>query len=60
MKLSIWSIESAGPPEAREENHRARMDIPPRISEHSPFLAMAENWFASPAGLPPSKSASLL
>jgi redox-sensitive bicupin YhaK (pirin superfamily) len=53
MKLSIWSTESAGPPEARTEGHRARMFIPPApISGQSQFLAMAENGFASPAGFP--------
>lgn len=53
MRLSIQSIESAGPPEARSEGHRARMVIPPtHIPEHSPFLVMAEDWFAPPAGFP--------
>lgn len=53
MQLSIQSIETAGPPEARAEGHRARMVIPPvRIGEHSPFLVMAEDWFAPPAGFP--------
>jgi redox-sensitive bicupin YhaK (pirin superfamily) len=53
MLLSIRSIESAGPPEARGPGHRARMVIPPvRIPEHSPFLVMAEDWFAPPAGFP--------
>jgi len=53
MQLAIHSIEAAGPPEARAEGHRARMVIPPvRIAEHSPFLVMAEDWFAPPAGFP--------
>src|SRR6516164_10061522 len=53
MQLSIWSIESAGPPEARGPGHRARMAISPvRIPEHSPFILMAEDWFAPPAGFP--------
>jgi quercetin 2,3-dioxygenase len=53
MQLSIHSIETAGPPEARAEGHRARMVIAPvRIPEHSPFLVMAEDWFAPPAGFP--------
>ena len=53
MQLAIHSIEAAGPPEARAEGHRARMVIPPvRIPEHSPFLVMAEDWFAPPAGFP--------
>jgi len=53
MQLAIHSIEAAGPPEARAEGHRARMVIAPvRIPEHSPFLVMAEDWFAPPAGFP--------
>ena len=49
MQLAIHSIEAAGPPEARAEGHRARMVIAPvRIPEHSPFLVMAEDWFAPP------------
>ena len=53
MQLSIRSVETAGPPEARAEGHRARMVIAPvRIPEHSPFLVMAEDWFAPPAGFP--------
>ena len=53
MRLSIQSIETPGRPEARGPGHRARMVIPPtRIPEHSPFLVMAEDWFAPPAGFP--------
>ena len=53
MQLSIRSIETAGPPEARAQGHRARLVIPPvDIGEHSPFLLMAEDWFAPPAGFP--------
>ena len=53
MQLSIHSVEAAGPPEARAEGHRARMVIAPvRLPEHSPFLVMAEDWFAPPAGFP--------
>jgi quercetin 2,3-dioxygenase len=53
MRLSVQSIETAGPPEARGPGHRARMVIPPaHIPEHSPFLLMAEDWFAPPAGFP--------
>jgi quercetin 2,3-dioxygenase len=53
MQLSIRSIETAGPPEARGPGHRARMVIPPvHIPEHSPFLLTAADWFAPPAGFP--------
>lgn len=53
MRLSIRTIEGAGPPEARREGHRARIVIPPvNIPQHSPFLVMAEDWFAPPAGFP--------
>jgi redox-sensitive bicupin YhaK (pirin superfamily) len=53
MQLSIQSIETPGPPEARGPGHRARMAIASvRIPEHSPFLVMAEDWFAPPAGFP--------
>ena len=53
MQLSIGSIETAGPPEARGPGHKARLVIPSEhITEHSPFLVMAEDWFAPPAGFP--------
>ena len=53
MQLSIASIETAPPPEARAPGHSARLVIPPaHIPEHSPFLLMAEDWFAPPAGFP--------
>ena len=53
MQLSIRSIDAAGPPETRGEGHRARLVIPPvHIPDHSPFLLMAEDWFAPPAGFP--------
>jgi quercetin 2,3-dioxygenase len=53
MQLSIKSVDSAGPPEARGPGHSARMVIPPEhVAEHSPFLLMAEDWFAAPAGFP--------
>ena len=54
MQLSIKSVDSASPPEARGPGHSARMVIPPvDVAEHSPFLLMAEDWFAPPAGFPP-------
>jgi len=53
MQLSIRSIEPAGVRETRGPGHTARLVIPPaHISEHSPFLLMAEDWFAPPAGFP--------
>ena len=53
MQLSIQSVEPAGAPEARGPNHKARLVIPPEnVAEHSPFLLMAEDWFAPPAGFP--------
>jgi redox-sensitive bicupin YhaK (pirin superfamily) len=53
MQLSIKSIESAGVREARGRNHSARLVIPPDdVADHSPFLLMAEDWFAPPAGFP--------
>jgi redox-sensitive bicupin YhaK (pirin superfamily) len=53
MQLSIKSVDSASPPEARAPGHSARMVIPPvDVAEHSPFLLMAEDWFAPPAGFP--------
>jgi len=53
MQLSIASVETAGSPEARGPNQRARLVIAPGLAaEHSPFLLMAEDWFAPPAGFP--------
>jgi redox-sensitive bicupin YhaK (pirin superfamily) len=53
MQLTIKTVEPAGRIEARAHNHRARMVIPPEnVEEHSPFLVMAEDWFAPPAGFP--------
>jgi redox-sensitive bicupin YhaK (pirin superfamily) len=53
MQLSIKSVDGASPPEARGPGHSARMVIPPvDVAEHSPFLLMAEDWFAPPAGFP--------
>jgi len=53
MRLKIQSVERAGQVEDRAVNHRARLVIPPeKIAEHSPFLLMAEDWFAPPAGFP--------
>jgi quercetin 2,3-dioxygenase len=53
MSLEINSVERGGPIEDRGVNHRARLAIAPeRVAEHSPFLLMAEDWFAPPAGFP--------
>ncbi len=53
MQLSIRSVEPAGAPEARGPNHKARLVIrPENVAEQSPFLLMAEDWFAPPAGFP--------
>ncbi len=53
MQLAIKAVEPAGAPEARGPNHKARLVIPPQdVAEHSPFLLMAEDWFAPPAGFP--------
>jgi quercetin 2,3-dioxygenase len=53
MGLEIHSVERGGRAEDRGANHRARLVIAPeKIAEHSPFLLMAEDWFAPPAGFP--------
>ncbi len=53
MQLTIKSVEPAGPPEPRGPKHSARLVIAPEnVAEHSPFLLMAEDWFAPPAGFP--------
>jgi quercetin 2,3-dioxygenase len=53
VQLSIASIETSGPPETRGPSQRARLVIAPELAaEHSPFLLMAEDWFAPPAGFP--------
>ncbi len=53
MRLPIRSIEPAGAPQGRGVNHRAQLVIAPEnVGEHSPFLLMAEDWFAPPAGFP--------
>jgi quercetin 2,3-dioxygenase len=53
MQLSIRSVEPVAAREARGPGHSARMVISPEdVAEHSPFLLMAEDWFAPPAGFP--------
>jgi redox-sensitive bicupin YhaK (pirin superfamily) len=53
MLLAIRSVESGGPRQPRGRGHFARMAIPPEnIAYHSPFVVMAEDWFAPPAGFP--------
>ncbi len=53
MQLMIKSVEPAGPPQARGPKHSARLVVSPdEAVEHSPFLLLAEDWFAPPAGFP--------
>ncbi|WP_339539557.1 pirin family protein [Pseudomonas sp. RA_15y_Pfl2_54] len=53
MTLSILKIGHAGEPQYRGTNHFARLVISPENAvENSPFLLMAEDWFAPPAGFP--------
>ena len=52
MQLSIAHTHAAAPP-AGSASHRARLVVPPEnFHEHSPFLLMAEDWFAPPSGFP--------
>src|SRR5271157_4380550 len=53
MQLTIKSVEPASPPQLKAHKHSARLVIgPDNVAEHSPFLLMAEDWFAPPAGFP--------
>lgn len=53
MDLQIVDGWKVGPKEARSRTHAARLVIPPDdFAAHSPFLLMAEDWFAPPAGFP--------
>jgi redox-sensitive bicupin YhaK (pirin superfamily) len=53
MQLSIRSVDAASRRETRGPGHNARLVILPfHIDEHSPFLLMAEDWFAPPGGFP--------
>ena len=53
MQRRIARIESAQPPGRSAPTHANRMVMAPdRFAEHSPFLMLAEDWFAPPAGFP--------
>ncbi len=50
---TVSRIETAQPPQRSAPTHANRMVIPPaEFAVHSPFLMMAEDWFAPPAGFP--------
>ncbi|WP_099065121.1 pirin family protein [Serratia sp. BW106] len=51
--LQILNVERAGPAESRGPNQKARLLVSPQNSEaHSPFILLAEDWFAPPGGFP--------
>ncbi len=53
MTRTIARIETAQPPQRSAPTHANRMVIAPQDFErHSPFLMLAEDWFAPPAGFP--------
>ena len=53
MDLEIVEGWKVGAKETRSRTHAARLVIPPDdFAAHSPFLLMAEDWFAPPAGFP--------
>jgi quercetin 2,3-dioxygenase len=53
VQLQVRTVEKATRPENRSVGHRARLVIMPvKVAEHSPFILMAEDWFAPPAGFP--------
>ena len=53
MERSVARIEAAGPPGRTAPTHANRLVVPPdNFAAHSPFLLMAEDWFAPPAGFP--------
>jgi len=53
MERKISRLEQAQPPMRGAPTHANRMVMAPdRFAEHSPFLMMAEDWFAPPAGFP--------
>ena len=53
MDRSIAKVEAAQPPGRSAPTHANRMVMAPdRFAEHSPFLMLAEDWFAPPAGFP--------
>jgi redox-sensitive bicupin YhaK (pirin superfamily) len=53
MERIVARIETAGPPQRSAPTHANRFVLAPEAFErHSPFLMMAEDWFAPPAGFP--------
>src|SRR3954447_17038764 len=53
MDLPIDRIRHAEPPSGNSPAHRARLVVQPdEFAASSPFLLMAEDWFAPPAGFP--------
>ncbi|MEX3950677.1 pirin family protein [Paraburkholderia sp. EG287B] len=51
--LLIDRVETVGAKQARGRNHVARLVIDPyHVTANSPFLLMAEDWFAKPGGFP--------
>ncbi|MFT4936653.1 MAG: redox-sensitive bicupin YhaK (pirin superfamily) [Pseudoalteromonas distincta] len=53
MALAIDRIETAGPRNVLGPRHQNRLIIAPQThAPYSPFLFLAEDWFAPPAGFP--------
>lgn len=53
MSLAITRLHSPGAVDMYAPTHRHRLVVPPGdFAAHSPFLLMAEDWFAPPAGFP--------
>ena len=53
MERSVKRVETAQPPGRSAPTHSNRMVIAPDdFAAHSPFLMMAEDWFAPPSGFP--------
>jgi redox-sensitive bicupin YhaK (pirin superfamily) len=53
MDIQIDRIRRADPPAGRSASHRARLVVQPDdFQATSPFLLMAEDWFAPPEGFP--------
>jgi hypothetical protein len=53
MDIQVDHIRRADPPAGHSSAHRARLVVPPDdFAGTSPFLLMAEDWFAPPAGFP--------
>ncbi|MDP3488831.1 MAG: pirin family protein [Phenylobacterium sp.] len=53
MALSVERIETAGPRNVLGPRHQNRLIIAPQDHRpYSPFLFLAEDWFAPPAGFP--------